>query len=274
MKVLTYRLVLISILATAVIACAQDDPERVLRLHRRSLGGVDALLNLRTARLTYDLTVNGKPAGTQVNTYGEDGSFRYVIEGERWHSASFDGRLAYLINSSTRRVSSYHGPEGAGMDIYQFNRLRNMALLFPLMDAESKLGAVLSLKRRQRDTDPTIVTATYPDGVTREFTLSNDGTLLGDELMLETKGLNLTFATDYSDYRNTRGANLPGRILRSISGVIDAGGTVRPIDVTEVLTLRDAERNVAVDPDFFVPGRPQSVIVGTVQKLAGGLCIS
>jgi hypothetical protein len=64
---------------------------------------------------------------------------------------------------------------------------------------------------------------------------------------------------------------LPGRIMRSISGTIESAGIVRPIDTTEVLTLKDTERNVEIDSDFFIPGRPQSVIQGTVLALEGGL---
>lgn len=252
-------------------AFPQEDTGRALRLHRRSIGGVEALLELRTARVTYDLTVNGEPAGTQVNTYGDDAAFRSVTTGEGWSSESFDGRLAYLVNSSTRRVRSYHGPDGGTMDVYHFNRLRAQALLFPLMEAEDKLGAGLSMSRRERDSDPMTVVARYPDGLERSFVLAPDGTLLSDSFRLATNGLRLTFKTNYSDYRITRGAMLPGRILRSISGTIEEGGMVRPLDRTEVLTLKDAERDVDIDYDFVIPGRPQSVILGTALMVSGDL---
>ena len=262
-------LIVTLLLIAAPAALSQEDPGRALRLHRRSIGGVDAILGLRTARLTYDLSVNGKPAGTQVNTYGADGAFRYVITGESWSSASFDGQTAYLVNGSTRRVRSYHGPDGGPMDLYHFNRLRALALLFPLMEAEDKLGASLGMMRRERESDPMVVVATYPDGLERSFVLAPDGTLRSDSFKLQTDEIALTFKSDYSDYRSTRGAMLPGRILRSVIGTIESGGIARPVDRTEVLALRDAERNIDVDIDFIIPGRPQSLIAGMVQQVRG-----
>lgn len=258
-------------LALVSFSPVKETKDSVMRLHRHSLGGVDALLALRRAKVVYSLTVDGKPVGTQTNTYGEGGAFRYVVEGERWRSASFDGRLAYLISPSTRRVRSYHGPDGGPMDIYFFNMLRARALLFPLMDSERTLGASLTLLPRKRDNDPFVLTATYPDGQKRVFTVDASGRLVRDAFRIEGRGLNLDFRTDYLDYRMVRRALLPGRISISIRGTIDAGGFVRPIDRAEVLALKEAVRGVRVDADFIVPGRPLTPVEGTEVELENGL---
>ena len=245
-----------------------------MRHHRRALGGIDAIVNFGTARLTYDLSVDGEPVGTQTNYYGEDGSFRYVVEGEQWSSASFDGLRAYRYNPSTQRVRSYHEFDGGAYDRYLCNSLRARALLFPLMHAEQTQGASLVMKAKLRDADPRVVIAVYPDGTQREFELDAAGRLVRDSFALEGGGLKLTFRTDYADYRLVRGAQLPGRISRAINGTMEFGGSVRPVDRTEVLLLKDAERNYRVDSGFIVEGRPRTPGGGEQFDLGDGVLFS
>ena len=263
------------ILAAALAAlaitplAAQESADSAMRRHRRALGGVEGIVGFATAKLTYNFSIDGEPAGTQTNFYGGDGAFRYVVEGERWHSASFDGERAYRYNPSTRRVRSYHEAGGGPYDRYLYNSLRARALLFPLMHAEEMLGASLMLKKKAKESDPLVVIATYPDGLEREFELDSTGRLVRDNWVLEGGGLKLTFRTDYVDFRLVRGAQLPGRISRAVNGTMEYGGEIHPIDRTEVLELVDAERGVSVDYGLIVEGKPRLSVKGEEIALGG-----
>lgn len=269
MRAASFKAIIFFLIFSASIAAQDRALESVMRRHRRAIGGVDALVNFtQPSRLTFSRSVNGEPGGTLTATYDQSGSYRYVVEEEKgWSSASFDGRLAYRISPITKRAVSYHGSDGNTLDLFYFYQLRSQALVFPLMQAES-LGATLELPGG-RGGEITI-TATYIDGLRRTFLISGAGLIKGDSFAFKRGGTSLVFRTGYADYREVKGAKLPGRIVRSISGRLELSGTSRPIDVTEVLTLQKAEIRVDVDSDFFIPGPPEATVEGMPVEPAGG----
>jgi hypothetical protein len=267
-----FRTFLFGLTITAVFAAfaLPQDVGAAMRLHRRAIGGVDAVFAfMETSRFTYDLAIDGEHVGLLKATFAPDGSYRFVAEGEEyWSSGSFDGGQAYRISPATRRVVFRHGPDGDAEDIFYFNLYRSQALIFPLMHAES-LGACLEL---DSVTDQSaVILAEYPDGARRFFEMGRNGLLLRDNFTLKSGASEITVSTAYLDYGPRFGAVLPGRVLREVSGTLEVDGLSSPIDWKEVLTLKQVEPRAAVDPDFFVPGPPESVLEGTVRRPAAGL---
>ncbi len=256
----------------AATAAGQDEELRgAMRRHRRAIGGVEALIYFETASITYYLTLDGEPAGTRTDYHGGDWLFRYTVEGEGGHrqSVSFDGQFAYVINPSTRRARSFHGPDGGNFDRYTFHRMEAQAALFPLMDAE-RLGVRLSLLP-SRSRGRALIAAYYPSGLRRTFELAADGRIARDSFVIEGNDIRLTVTTIYSDYRTVRGAVLPGRTSTSVSGTADFGDGLRPVDITEALTFRRAQTRFRADAGFFAPGGPEPAAEGTIVTLEGGL---
>lgn len=242
----------------------RDDLQRVMGLHRRSLGGFDAAISFTSARRIWELKEDGKVAGTMEETFAPDGYYRQIIKSDDgWSSVSFDGQYAYIINPSTRMARSPHGPDGNPYDVYMFNSTRASALMFPLFYAE-QFGANIRLASTKEDRN--VVVAEYPDGAQRSFTLDQRCVLQGDTLRLKRPGLNLKITREYSGFDMVEGAYLPTMITITTEGSVEIAGAAQQIMKVQNLRLTSAKGDFEVESEFFTPGFPHALADGTVLR--------
>ena len=262
------RLLIVYILISISVSLMAQEKSlvQIMRLHRRAVGGIDAITAFVTARV--ELTwQSGQGRGKSYWNFGEESKFRESISGDRNRNAlSFDGIVAYQVNRASGNVQSFHSFEGNPEDKYYYALASSSALLFPLMNAE-KQGASLSLRSQSEESIQ--LEAVYPDDMTRSFTLNSKFQIVRDETRMVSQGIDLSIARNYSAFKDFDGAVLPSSIVVKITGSYLKAGKTVSLDERVVYSVKKTEGNLDFKQEFFVPGLPERVMQGDEREIGG-----
>lgn len=254
-------------LFSPLVQSQELDLMQVMRLHRRAIGGIDAITAFVTAELELSRSAgNGRKTGRWY--FGEENQFREIFSGGSGKdSLAYDGTFVYLVNDITGNSRSFHAAEGNAEDKFYYNLARAGSLLFPLMNVE-KQGASLTLVNQSEK--EVSLEATYPDDNIRLFTLNAKMQLIRDETRVSSEGIEINIFRKYTSFKDFDGAILPQNISVVTKGYyLDQGERIE-INESSDYSLLKAKGNVDFEQDFFAPGLPERVSAGEEKDTRAG----